>query len=65
MAFLAGIGFSGHLNGKGVTGMTGGAGTQTAVQVDTADALVGPALDDGKIKFTGSIRVTGFRARNL
>ncbi len=57
MTFLAGVGFTGHLDGKRMPGMAGRAGTQTPVQVDPADTLIGPALDDGKLQFTGQFGI--------
>ncbi len=45
--------------------MTGRTGAHAAVKVDAADALVGPALDDGKVQFAGGVRVTCFSTRNL
>ena len=53
MAFLAGVGLAGHLDGKAVPGMAGRAGPPAAIQIDAADPLVGPAGDDGKFHFTG------------
>src|SRR5210317_36478 len=45
--------------------MAGSAGTQAAVQIHTADALIGPAFNDGKFQFAGGFRVPGFRADYL
>ena len=62
MTLFAGVRFAGHFDRKAVARVAGRAGAHAAVQVDAADPLVGPAVDDRKFQFAGCFGVAGFMA---